>query len=121
MSDLFAPDGGWRVRILDHSGGAEDGVTEEIGGFLTLMHANAFARAYVRDSIETCREPGVPSREVLNRWFTFGEDAQVVDAGDDGWHSANELADFADRPARADECDWRSLDPRRDQDDDEDE
>ncbi len=121
MSDLFAPEGGWRVRILDNSGGAEDGITEEIAGFLTLMHANAFCRAYVRDSIEICREPGLPSREVLNRWFAYGEDAQVIEAGDDGWHSANELADFADRPAPPDECDWRSIDPRLDEDDEEDE
>lgn len=113
MSDLFSPAGGWRVRILDHSGGAEDGVTEEIGGFQTLMHANAFARAYVRDSIESCREAGLPAREVLNRWFAFGEDAQVVDAGEHGWHSANELSAFADHPSPADERDWRSLDPRK--------
>ena len=118
MSDLFAPEGGWQVRILDNSGGAEDGVTEEIGGFLTLMHANAFARAYVRDSIESCRQPGLPSREVLNRWFAFGEDAQVIESGDDGWSSANELADFADRPAPEDERDWRGIDPRRDADED---
>ena len=121
MSDLFAPDGGWVVRIMDLSGGAQDNITEEVGGFDTLMHANAFARAYVRDSIETCRESGLPSREVLNRWFAFGEDAQVVEAGDDGWHSANELADFADRPGSREECDWRSLDPRRDVDDDDEE
>ena len=51
MSDLFAPDGGWRVRILDLSGGAQDNIVEEIGGFETLMQANAFARRYVRDSV----------------------------------------------------------------------
>jgi hypothetical protein len=44
MSDLFAPEGGWCVRILDLSGGAQDNVVEEIGGFPTLMQANAFAR-----------------------------------------------------------------------------
>ncbi len=111
--DLFAPDGGWRVRILDLSGGAEDNITEEIGGFATLMLANAFARAYVRDSIEHCREPGMSARQVLDRWFAFGEDACVIDAAEQGWRSANELADFADCPAREDERDWRALDPRR--------
>ncbi len=115
MSDLFAPDGGWRVRILDLSGGAEDNVTEEVEGFPNLMQANGFARAYVRDSIEHCREPGMSAREVLDRWFAFGEDAEVVDGGDQGWRSANELADFADRPAREEERDWRALDPRREE------
>ena len=119
MSDLFAPPGGWRVRILDLSGGAEEGIVEEVSGFLTLMQANAFARAYVRDSIEICRAPGLDSREVLARWFAMGEDAEVLEAGDQGWHSASELGDFADRPARADERDWRSLDPRLDGDEDE--
>ncbi len=111
---LFAPAGGWRVRILDLSGGAEGNVVEEVAGFPTLMQANAFARSYVRDSVERCRAPGHSSREVLDIWFAFGEDAEVVDAGDSGWRSGTELADFADRPAGAEERDWRALDPRRD-------
>ena len=117
MSDLFAPDGGWKVRILDLSGGAEDNIVEDIGGFETIMHANAFARRYVRDSVELCRAPGLSSREVLDAWFAFGEDAEVLDAGDDAWRSGTELSDFADRPANAEDRDWRSLDPRRDPDD----
>ncbi len=114
MSDLFAPDGGWCVRILDLSGGAQDNITEEVGGFDTLMHANAFARAYVRDSVERCRMPGMSSKDVLEAWFAFGEDAIVIDAGEAGWKSATELGDFVDARASQDDCDWRSLDPRRD-------
>ena len=111
MSDLFAPEGGWRVRILDLSGGAEEGITEEVGGFPTLMQANAFARAYVRDSLERCRVAGMGTREVLDAWFAYGEDAEVVAEG--GWRSATELHDFAARPAGDDDRDWRALDPRR--------
>jgi len=33
-----------------------------------------------------------------------------------GWRSANELSDFANRAATAEERDWRALDPRRDED-----
>lgn len=117
MSDLFAPEGGWRVRIHDLSGGAEDGVVEEIGGFATLMLANAFARRYVRDSIERCRSPGLLPGAVLEAWRTFGEDVEVVDAAEAGWRSEPELGAFADRPASAEERDWRSLDPRRAEDD----
>ncbi|PPQ28888.1 hypothetical protein [Rhodopila globiformis] len=115
MSDLFAPEGGWRVRILDLSGGAQDNITEEIGGFGTLMHANAFARRYVRDSVERCRVPGMSSKDVLEAWFAFGEDAVVLDAGDAGWKSTTELGDFVDTRASAEERDWRSLDPRQDE------
>ncbi len=116
--DLFAPEGGWRVRILDLSGGnAEDGnVVEEVAGFPTLMHANAFARAYVRDSVEVCRGPGMSRDEVLRAWFAFGEDAEVIDAGEQGWRSAAELDSFAERPSGTIERDWRVLDPRRDDD-----
>jgi len=117
IPNLFAPEGGWRVRILDLSGGAEDNIVEEVRGFPTIMQANAFARAYVRDSVELCRRGGSTAREVLDAWFAFGEDAQVIDAEEEGWRSAAELADFADRPARAEERDWRALDPRKDGDD----
>jgi len=121
IEDVFAPKGGWRVRILDLSGGAEDNIVEEVGGFQTLMHANAFARRYVRDSVELCRANGATSREVLDAWFAFGEDAFVLEAGDATWRSATELADFADRPAGGEDRDWRALDPRGDDDAEEDE
>jgi hypothetical protein len=120
MSDLFAPLGGWRVRIVDLSAGVPNSVVEEIDGFETLMQANAFARRYVRDSVERCRTPGATAKEVLEAWFAYGEDADVPDAGDAGWRSANELGDFVDHPAGTEERDWRALDPRR-IDDDEDE
>ncbi len=119
MSDLFAPPGGWRVRILDLSGASDDKLVEEVAGFPTLMQANAFARAYVRDSIERCRDAGLTGRAVLNAWFMFGEDAEITDQPDGAWRSATELADFADRPASANDRDWRSLDPRLDAEDDE--
>lgn len=120
MSDVFAPEEGFRVRVLDLSGASEDNIVEEIKGFPTLMHANAFARAYVRDSVELCRLPGASTRDVLSAWFAFGEDVEVVDAGDQGWRSANELDDFAANPSSDIERDWRVLDPRRDDDLDDD-
>ena len=117
MSDLFAPEGGWRVRILDLSGASDDKLVEEVAGFPTLMQANAFARAYVRDSVERCRAPGLTGREVLDAWFAFGEDAEIADQPQGAWRSGTELADFADRPGSEEDRDWRALDPRRDEDD----
>lgn len=121
MSDVFAPPGGWRVRILDLSGGAQDNIVEEISGFPTLMQANAFARRYVRDSVERCRAPGMRPKDVLDAWFAFGEDAEVVNAEQGGWRSGAELADFVDTPAGSEDRDWRALDPRRLQDEEDDE
>lgn len=114
MSETPAPEEqGWKVRILDLSGGAEDNIVEEVGVFHDLAHANAFARAYVRDSVERCRIPGSSAKDVLDTWMSFGEDAVVVDAEEDGWRSANELDDFTATPATPMERDWRMLDPRR--------
>lgn len=118
MENLFAPPGGFAVRIMDLSGGNGAEPVEVIGGFETLMHANAFARAYVRDSFERCRAPGLKPEAVLEAWFAFGEDAVVE--GEGGWSSAAEIRDFAATRARAEDRDWRSLDPRRHGDDDDD-
>jgi hypothetical protein len=112
MSDLFAPEGGWRVRILDLSGASDDKLVEEVAGFPTLMQANAFARAYVRDSVERCRGTGLTPREVLDAWFAFGEDAEIADSPQGAWRSATELAEFGERPANEEDRDWRALDPR---------
>ena len=117
MVDIMVPEGGFRVSIIDLSGASEDRIVEEVKGFPTLGHANAFARAYVRDSIERCRLPGAAARDVLANWFAFGEDAEVADAGahggaGGGWRSASELDDFAAHSGAAVERDWRTLDPR---------
>ena len=62
------------------------------------------------------------TQDVLDAWFAYGEDAEVqwTPGEEAGWRSAAELADFVDRPAGAEERDWRALDPRRIGDDDDD-
>ncbi len=102
-----------RVRILDLSGGAEDNIVEDIKGFLGVEHANLFARRYVRDSIERCRAKGMTTQAVLDAWFAFGEDAEVLEGGAGAWRSATELHDFAARRAPVADRDWRTIDPRR--------
>lgn len=115
MNPLVQP--GLSVRILDLSGANGTDPVEEIRGFHTLAHANAFARRYVRDSLERCRARGMAADAVLAAWFAFGEDAEVAGAGDQGWRSAAELADFAARPATdPEDRNWRALDPRQEPD-----
>ncbi|MCX7374838.1 MAG: hypothetical protein NTW56_20785 [Alphaproteobacteria bacterium] len=111
---------GISVRIMDLSGGNGAEPVEVVRGFGHLGHANAFARRYVRDSVELCRARGMGPDEVIAAWFAFGEDA-VVDGADEGaWRSENELKDFAARRLAEDgeQRDWRALDPRRDLDED---
>ena len=111
---LFGGAGGYAVRIMDLSGGNGADPVETIRGFRTLEHANAFARRYVRDSIERCRTVGMAPDAVSAAWFAFGEDAEVLGGGAEAWNSATELADFAARPApEAEERDWRALAPRQ--------
>ncbi len=115
---LFGRQGGYAVRIMDLSGGNGSDPVETIRGFRTLEHANAFARRYVRDSVERCRTRGMGPDAVIAAWFAYGEDAEVLGGGggaENAWRSAAELNDFARRPvAEAEERNWRVLDPRRD-------
>lgn len=114
---LFGQEGGFAVRIMDLSGGNGADPVETIRGFRTLEHANAFARRYVRDSLERCRVAGMTPEDVIAAWFAFGEDAEVLGGKDDAWRSAAELNDFARRPVGdAEERNWRIIDPRRDED-----
>jgi hypothetical protein len=119
---LFGKAGGFAVRIMDLSGGNGSDPVETIRGFRTLEHANAFARRYVRDSLERCRTPGLAPEDVVAAWFAFGEDAEVLGGGTEAWRSAAELNDFARRPVTdAEDRNWRILDPRRDEDEPEEE
>lgn len=114
--------GGFRVRIMDLSGGNGSEPVETIKGFQTLEHANSFARRYVRDSVERCRGRGMGAEAVLQAWFAYGEDAEVLGGGENAWRSATELRDFAARRVEdPEERNWRVLDPRRDAEDEEDE
>ena len=114
--NLFGAAGGYAVRIMDLSGGTGSEPVETIKGFRTLEHANGFARRYVRDSLERCRAAGMSPDEVIGAWFAFGEDAEVVGGTEGAWRSAPELKSFAAQPvSEGEERDWRALDPRRDE------
>jgi hypothetical protein len=122
FSEAISAPPGLAVRILDLSGANGSDPVEVIRGFMSVAHANAFARRYVRDSLERCRSRGMAPEAVLAAWFAYGEDAEVSGAGDEAWKSANELRDFAaTRLADPEERNWRVLDPRRDDDEDEEE
>ena len=119
QKNLFAPEGGYKVRIRDLSGANGEEPVEEIRGFPTLAQANGVARRYVRDSIERCRAPGLDADAVLKTWFDFGEDAEVLDGDAVIWSSGAETRAFAEtRVADSEERNWRVLDPRRQEDED---
>lgn len=119
--NLLAPPEGLEVRIMDLSGGNGAEPLEVVRGFTSLAHANQFARRYVRDSVEICRPRGAEPADVTKAWFAFGEDAVVQGVSEGAWASGTELQDFAGTPPRdAEDRNWRILDPRRLDGDDED-
>jgi hypothetical protein len=120
--DILGSAEGIEVRIRDLSGASGSEPSEVVRGFTSLAHANAFARRYVRDSVERCRAPGMTAEQLREAWFAFGEDAEVEGVGEGAWRSATELAEFLSSRCRdAEERNWRVLDPRADGDDEEDE
>jgi hypothetical protein len=122
FSPALAAPPGLAVRIMDLSGANGSDPLEVVRGFLSVAHANAFARRYVRDSLERCRTRGMAPETVLDTWFAYGEDAEVTGAGDDAWKSATELRSFAEaRPTDPEERNWRIIDPRREEDEEEEE
>jgi hypothetical protein len=122
FSEAVAAPAGLAVRILDLSGANGSEPLEVVRGFRSVAHANAFARRYVRDSLDRCRAGGMVGEEVLEAWFAYGEDAEVVGGGDDAWKSATELHAFAEtRAADPEDRNWRVLDPRREEEDEEEE
>ena len=110
---LFAPEGGWVVRIIDLSAPAEDNVIEEVKGFATIMQANEFARRYVRDSLEHCRAEGLSPADIVAAWMAFGEDAMVIDGGEGSFQSASQVGNWAALKSGREERNWRMLDPRK--------
>jgi hypothetical protein len=123
FAEAISAPAGLAVRIMDLSGANGADPLEVVRGFLSVAHANAFARRYVRDSLERCRTRGMLAEAVLDAWFAYGEDAEVIGAGAEGWKSASELKAFAAaRPTDIEERNWRVLDPRRsDEEEDEEE
>jgi hypothetical protein len=122
FAEAIAAPPGLAVRILDLSGANGSDPVEVVRGFRSIAHANAFARRYVRDSLERCRTGGMEAETVLEAWFAYGEDAEVAGAGDDAWRSAAELHAFAAQPLEdAEERNWRVLDPRREEEEGEEE
>lgn len=112
LASLFG--GEFAVVIRDLSGGNGAEPVETVRGFVSLDHANAFARRYVRDSLERCRVRGADAQAVLDAWFAFGEDAEVTGGEGQGWTSGAEIRGFAETPVRdREERNWRVLDPRR--------
>lgn len=108
------------VHILDLSSDQKDKIAEIVTGFYNLEHANAFVKAYVRDSVERCRIPGATRQEVFDAWSAFGEDAEVINGSEeDKWSSSDFIMAFIENIASPMERDWRSLDPRRLVEDDE--
>ena len=79
-----------------------------VGGFSTFELAKEFARRRVRDSVEELRSPGLTKEELRGQWFTFGEDASVIQ-GEPHYAGSHELDFFIAHPATREERDWQAV------------
>ena len=79
-----------------------------IDGFPTFELAKEFARRWVRDSVEELRKPGQSKEELRNMWYTFGEDASVMQA-EPRYAGSHELDYFIEHAASPEERDWQAV------------
>ena len=79
-----------------------------IDGFPTFELAKEFARRWVRDSVEEQRKPGQSKEDLRMMWYTFGEDASVLE-GEPHYAGSHELDFFIEHPASAQERDWQAV------------
>lgn len=95
----------YSVLIIDnfHMEPESDYVIE---GFPTLELAIEFARRWVRNSLEHQRKKNQSKEELRKMWYSFGEDAVVLD-GD--YRGSSELDFFIDHPATSREQDWKAI------------
>jgi nucleotide-binding universal stress UspA family protein len=68
-----------------------------VGGFRSFEEAKAYARDFVRRSVEDLRAPGQSAEELHRLWHVFGEDAVVV-GGEERYAGSHDLGDFIRHP-----------------------
>ena len=97
----------YSVLVIDmfNYGREEDYV---VRGFQTFELAREYARRRVRDSVEDLRKPGQTREELRRQWFTFGEDASVIQ-GEPHYAGSHELDFFIEHPAAPEERDWQAI------------
>ena len=79
-------------------------------GFETIEIAREFAKRYVCDSLEAFRSRTDTNEELRSMWYSFGEDAQVID---DGFSGGSFLDAFIYRDSTEEQRDWQALRPKQ--------
>ena len=91
--------GNYSVLIIDVA--RYDAESESrVGGFESFEAARAYARDFVRRSVEDLRAPNQSAEELRRLWHTFGEDAVVV-GGEGRYAGSHDLDEFIGRPEAA--------------------
>ena len=87
---------GCRVLIIDMARyDAEE--EQSVGGFETFEAAKAYARHFVRRSVEDLRAPNQSAEDLHRLWHRFGEDAVVV-GGEERYAGSHDLSYFIEHP-----------------------
>jgi phage gpG-like protein len=70
---------------------------QAVGSFQTFEEAQAYARRFVKRSVEDLRAPNQSAEELRRLWYSFGEDAAVV-GGEERYAGSHELEHFIRHP-----------------------
>ncbi len=88
----------YHVLIIDMAHYDEES-EERVGGFETFEAAKAYARHFVRRSVEDLRRPSQPAspQDLRRLWHMFGEDAVVI-GGEERYAGSHDLDYFINHP-----------------------
>ncbi len=87
---------GYHVLIIDMAH-YDDESEELVGGFETFEAAKAYARHFVRRSVEDLRAQNQSAEDLRRLWYRFGEVAVVV-GGEERYAGSHDLDYFIDNP-----------------------
>ena len=62
------------------------------GRFATADEALAKCKEIVRESVESCREPGMTAEEIYKNYVSFGDDPFIMGVEFSAWGYAKQLA-----------------------------
>jgi hypothetical protein len=95
---------GYTVFVDDNSHYQDESERGYIGEFATAEEAIAKCKEIVRESVESCREPGMTAEEIYKNYVSFGDDPFIMGVKFSAWDYAEQLAKhFAEEQERK----WR--------------
>ncbi len=82
----------YAVFVDDNFHYQDEDERDYIGEFATAEEAIAKCKEIVRESVESCREPGMTAEEIYKGYVSFGDDPWIQGVEFSAWGYAKQLA-----------------------------